>query len=105
MVEIEVDGETVYTGNIRDFYGKDYVTDNYDIIELGTKAICYYIENKRFVHFDLDGRTVVFANYAFAGDPTKPFIRDTPLFYYKDEATGDDPKFIIPEKYKHIQEK
>ena len=104
-LRFEVDGETVYTGNIRDFYGKDYVTDNYDIIELGTKTICYYIENKRFVHFDLDGRTVVFANYAFASDPTKPFIRDTPLFYYKDEATGDDPKFIIPEKYKHIQEK
>lgn len=104
-LKFEVDGETVYTGNISDFYAKDLVVDNFYIAESGTKAICYYIQNKRFVHFDLDGRTVVFANYAFAGDPTKPFIRDTPLFYYKDEATGDDPKFIIPEKYKHIQEK
>lgn len=104
-LKFEVDGETVYTGNISDFYAKDYVVDDYYINEFNTKAICYYIQNKRFVHFDLDGRTVVFANYAFAGDPTKPFIRDTPLFYYKDEATGDDPKFVIPEKYKHIQEK
>lgn len=104
-LKFEVDGETVYTGNISDFYAKDYVVDDYYINEFNTKAICYYIQNKRFVHFDLDGRTVVFANYAFAGDPTKPFIRDTPLFYYKDEATGNDPKFIIPEKYKHIQEK
>lgn len=104
-LKFEVDGETVYTGNISDFYARDLVVDDYYINEFNTKAICYYIQNKKFVHFDLDGRTVVFANYAFAGDPTKPFIRDTPLFYYKDEATGDDPKFIIPEKYKHIQEK
>ena len=104
-LKFEVDGETVYTGHIRDFYAKDLVVDNFYIAESGTKAIGYYIRDKKFVHFDLDGRTVVFANYAFAGDPTKPFIRDTPLFYYKDEATGDNPKFIIPEKYKHIQEK
>ena len=30
---------------------------------------------------------------------------DSPLFYYKDEATGPNAIYVIPEKYKAIQEK
>lgn len=102
----EVDGETVYKTKVSACYYKDtYRTVHIEENGVGKDKPAYLLSNKRWHHFDLDGKTVVFANYTFTGGDNNVFIRNTPLFYYKDEAMGKDGRFVIPEKYKAIQEK
>lgn len=102
----EVDGERVYTAKVNSLYYKDeYSTVYVDENGVGKDKPAYVLYNKRWHHFDLDGKKVVFANYTFTGGENNIFIMDSPLFYYKDEATGPNARYVIPEKYKAIQEK
>lgn len=102
----EVDGERVYTSRVNKLYYKnEYGTVFVEENGVGKHKPVYVLYSKRWHHFDLDGKTVVFANYNFTGGENNIFIKDSPLFYYKDEATGPNARFVIPEKYKAIQEK
>lgn len=102
----EVDGERVYTSKVNKLYYKnEYNTVFVEENGVGKNKPVYVLFSKRWHHFDLDGKTVVFANYNFTGGENNIFIKDSPLFYYKDEAMGPNARFVIPEKYKAIQEK
>ena len=102
----EVDGERVYTSKVNKLYYKnEYNTVFVEENGIGKNKPAYLLYNKRWHHFDLDGKTVVFANYNFTGGENNIFLKDSPLFYYKDEAMGPNARFVIPEKYKAIQEK
>lgn len=102
----EVDGERVYTSKVNKLYYKnEYNTVFVEENGVGKNKPAYLLYNKRWHHFELDGKTVVFANYNFTGGENNIFIKDSPLFYYKDEAMGPNARFVIPEKYKAIQEK
>ena len=104
-VYFEVDNEIVYQARINELYNHDYYQelDDRQLPYMSNSKGNYVISKRKMPVFDLDGKKVIFANYCFTKDEYNTFIKDSPLFYYEEEAKQG--KYVIPEKYKAIQAK
>ena len=104
-VYFEVDNEIIYQAKISNLYGFDYYRDldSEKQSHMPNSKGSYFLAKRKMPVFDLDGKKVIFANYCFTKGEFNTFIKDSPLFYYEEEAKQG--KYVIPEKYKAIQDK